>query len=68
MTVEQLHKITGQLIKEGHGLAPVLFDTEAQTYHYHMASIDEVFFEEEPYPHCGLHENIPHHTCTKKCE
>ena len=56
MTVKQLHEITSQLIKEGHGHVPVLFDTEAKTYNYHMASVDQAFFEEEPTPHLSLHE------------
>jgi hypothetical protein len=68
MTVKELHELTAQLIEQGHGDSPVMFDTEAQTFHYHMASVDVAHHEDEPEPHLGLHEDKPHHTCTEACD
>ncbi len=60
MTVKELHDITKRLVEEGHGDSRVLFDTEAQTFDYHMASIDSAHHETEPEPHLALHEDRPH--------
>lgn len=68
MTVEQLHKILTEIIAQGNGSVPIFFDTEAQTYHYHMAKVDLAFFEEEPEPHLSLHEDCPHHSCSEICK
>lgn len=67
MTIRQLWEIVTHLVAEGHGDAPVLFDTEAQTYHYHMAQVDFAHYGEEPQPHLALGENTPHHTCGPDC-
>jgi len=61
MTVIALSQVLNRLIEQGHGMARVLFDTEAQTYDYHMASVDRWSYEKEPEPHLSLSENKPHH-------
>jgi hypothetical protein len=35
--------------------APVLFDTEAARFHWHMVPIDAAYYEEQPEPHVQLH-------------
>lgn len=65
MTIRELYEKTKALVEAGHGDHPVLFDTEAQCYDCHMVSVDSAYFEKEPRPHLGLHENAPHRpNCT----
>lgn len=55
-TVQELFDFLEQLIHDGKGGLPILFDTEAQTFNYHMAKIDRAYQEDEPYPHVQFHE------------
>lgn len=54
--ISDLHQILTQLVQDGKGKWPVYFDTEARTFHYHMAEVGVAYFELEPHPHLGLHE------------
>jgi len=68
MIIKELYEIISQLVAAGHGEVPVLFDTEAQTYHYHMETVDSAHLEEDPYLHLCLASTSPHHTCGPNCE
>lgn len=37
------------------GIEEILFDTEAGTFDYHMATVDAAYVEMEPHPHVSLH-------------
>lgn len=68
LTVSQLSWFLEELVSTGKGDLPVLFDTEAQKYHYHMADVATATVEDEPSPHLVLSEDKPHHTCTEECK
>ena len=55
-TVQQLFDFLEQLIHDGKGDLPILFDTEAKRFEYHMARIDRAYHEDTPYPHVQFHE------------
>lgn len=45
MTVKELHKFLGKLMKEGREDAAIYFDTNAQHFEYHMAKVGSAYFE-----------------------
>lgn len=55
-TVKELHEYLDGLVQIGKGDLPVLFDTEAKTFNYHMAQVGDAYYEEQPYEHVQLHE------------
>lgn len=46
MTVLELKAKIDAIVKQGHGMEQVMFDTEAGLFNYHMASVDNVFSEQ----------------------
>jgi hypothetical protein len=46
MTAKELFDILEQAIHDGHGNAPVYFDTEGRTYNYHMAKVGSAYCQE----------------------
>jgi hypothetical protein len=58
-TVQELRDFLDGLCQIGKGDLPVMFDTEAKTYEYHMARIGNAYFEDEQVMGSGfvsLHE------------
>ena len=45
MTCRDLCHILLKAIEDGHGDAPVYFDTEARTFGYHMAKVGRAYVE-----------------------
>lgn len=64
MTIYDLFLILKEAVNDGHGDGPVYFDTEAQNYDYHLASVDKactnLSFDIEGRAIMTLHENSPH--------
>ncbi len=46
-TVQELYDFLAQVIKDGHGDAEILFDTEARTFNYHMAKVGSAYCQPE---------------------
>lgn len=46
MTCRDLCHILLKAIEDGHGDAPVYFDTEARTFSYHMAKVGRAYCED----------------------
>jgi hypothetical protein len=60
-TVKELFGFLEQLVKDGHGDAIIMFDTEARTFEYHMAKIGRAYHDKEMsesvgYDFVSLHE------------
>ncbi len=59
MTAQQLFNILEKAIHDGYGDSEILFDTEARTFHYHMAKIGSAYLNNESFPDqpfISLHE------------
>lgn len=59
MTALELFRVLESAINDGYGHAEILFDTEARTFHYHMAKIGSAYLQLEfdpDRPYVSLHE------------
>lgn len=58
-TVQELRDYLDGLCQLGKGDLPILFDTEAKTYEYHMARVGDSYYQDEKFDGVGfvsLHE------------
>jgi hypothetical protein len=46
MTAQELFNLLEQAIRDGHGNAPIYFDTEAKVWDYHMAKVGKAYCED----------------------
>lgn len=58
MNVKQLHEILSSLKDDGLGDLPVLFDTEAKSYQYHLAQIGSASYTPDAGAHVVLTEAV----------
>lgn len=57
LTCNKLLKLLQQFEKDGCGEYPVLFDTEARKFDYHMAEVARAYACDDPEPHINLQED-----------